>query len=117
MSAHQVLRPMELGSKINVGEEHTNGNGPTSVGCQRKIIALIATHVSNSIAESKLVLWYAFTTKKFPSTSAAARMKSDNRQLEVGSRDYFAHFHPSLMINLPHPLNPSVDWGSGIHSV
>ncbi len=33
-------------------------------------------HASRSIHDSSVVYWYAFTTKKLPSTSHAARMKS-----------------------------------------
>ena len=35
-----------------------------------------STYVSRSMAESKLVFWYALTTRKLPSTSAAASIMS-----------------------------------------
>ena len=40
------------------------------------------THASSNMQDNKSVYWYAFTTRKFPSTSHAANIKSDDR-LEV----------------------------------
>ena len=41
------------------------------------------THASSIMQDNKLVYWNAFTTRKFPSTSHAAKMKSRNRLEET----------------------------------
>jgi hypothetical protein len=70
------------------------------------------THASSNIQDRRSVYWYAFTTRKFPSTSHIAKIKSRDR-LEDRDREHklHSHFQPSRSINLSHPANPSVTRG------
>jgi hypothetical protein len=68
------------------------------------------THASSSMQDNRSVYWYAFTTRKFPSTSHAARIKSNGRSEDekAANEGSHPHFQPSRSINLPHPTKPSV---------
>jgi hypothetical protein len=68
---------MEPGAEVHPSEEHANRNSPAERN-EWKNKGLTCTYVSKSIQERILVVWYALTTRKFPSTSDAARMMSTN---------------------------------------
>ena len=45
------------------------------------------TYASSSMQDNKFVYWNAFTTMKLPSTSHAAKMKSEDRSEEANRTD------------------------------
>jgi hypothetical protein len=81
---YQELGPMIFRSKVDPWKQQANWDGPSvDKGKTRECGGAWMTYASSSMQDSKSVYSYALTTIKLPSTSHAARMRSDSGWLSL----------------------------------
>jgi hypothetical protein len=126
---YQELRPVEDGAHEHVRKEHAHWDRPSKKSRFRIMqVRQSGTHASRSMHERRSVYWYAcnyesttgkgsgsgltFTTRKFPSTSQAARIMSAEH--EQGAQSKFKVHECTFPATLVHDLQPATKTVCGL---